>query len=618
MSAAVLSRLAAGTEQRRVVGRVAALVTIAGYVLLTRVVAYTSDYTQSVVLVAAVFGILALSVDLVAGMAGLYSLGHAGLFAVGAYTTTLLSEKLGWNLFVLLPVSIGGVGLIGIVLGTLSLRVSGLYFAIVTFVFTLVVVVLASDLEITGGLQGLPGPIFPLFPYSLGGLGTSLVWCVAGCLLLAIGVVRSIRRSLLYPVLLAIRDAESFAEANGVPTRTVKVLVFGLSAGLAGMAGWAFSFLGFISPGQFSWTVSVNILVMVILGGMNTTLGPLIGAAFISAFPVWVHIDPLLQELLFGAILLAVIVLAPGGVVGIGRDLARRFVARDRRGQSGDELDAGAVDVEAMQAHTVPAEQQVTADVTTPAVECRGVRFGYVPGVLVLDGVDLVVRPGTVHGLIGPNGSGKSTLVNLVAGQLRPDEGSIALHGRPVDRLPAATRPKYGLMRTFQTAVLVRELDARTNVGLGRYSQTRHIGARAIGWPLLPGARRDSRRTADQADEALAAAGMQRWTRARIADVPHGVEQLTQLATASMPAPSVLLLDEPLAGLSAGEVTAVAAILADLKAAGVSVIVVEHQTKFVFEVCDEVTVLAAGALVTSGAAADVRVNPRVREVYLGT
>jgi branched-chain amino acid transport system permease protein len=615
---AVAGRVAARTTRRQHVGRLTVAVVLVVYVLLTHTVAETSSYTQSLVLVAAVFGILAVSLDLVAGMAGLYSLGHAGLFALGAYATTLLNQQLDWNVFVLLPVCLIGVGLVGIVLGALSFRVSGLYFAITTFVFTLVVGVLASDLQITGGLQGLPGPTFPDFPYSVGGFGTALVWCIGACLLVTVGAVWCIRRSAFYPVLLAVRDAEPFAAANGVRTRLVKVLVFGVSAAMAGMAGWAFSFLGFISPGQFSWTVSVNILVMVILGGMNTTWGPLIGAAFISVFPVYVHIDPLVQELIFGAIFVLVIVFAPGGIVGVISRFGR-FLGGGRASTaplSAAEADEGAVDTAALRTASPPVSA-VAVDPDVPAVECRGIRFSYVPGVPVLDDVDFVVRPGTIHGLIGPNGSGKSTLVNLIAGQLGPQEGGIRLHGTHVERLAAATRPAHGLRRTFQTAVLVRELRARDNVAIGLYSTTPRVGRRSPVWPMLPSGRRDSRTAATRAGAALDAVGMTRWSDARVADVPHGVEQLTQLAAACIGEPSVLLLDEPLAGLSTGEVAAVSAILADLKRAGVSVIVIEHQTTFVFEVCDDVTVLAAGALVTSGPAGEVRVDPRVREVYLG-
>ena len=246
---------------------------VAAYIAATALVAHSDLGVQSLVLVAAVFGILAISLDLVAGMLGLYSLGQGGFFAIGAYFTTIVVNNLGWNVFLVLLIVLLIAGLIGLAVGAMSLRVSGLYFAITTFIFTLVLTVLATDLKITGGLQGLLGPAFPDFPEGLEPLGTPVAWCVMLALLLCIGFVWSIRQSPLYPVLLSIRDAERFAEAAGVRTSLIKIGVFGVSAAMAGGAGWLFSFLGVVSPGQFDWAVSLNILVMVLIGGINTTLG---------------------------------------------------------------------------------------------------------------------------------------------------------------------------------------------------------------------------------------------------------------------------------------------------------------------------------------------------------
>jgi ABC-type branched-subunit amino acid transport system ATPase component len=162
---------------------------------------------------------------------------------------------------------------------------------------------------------------------------------------------------------------------------------------------------------------------------------------------------------------------------------------------------------------------------------------------------------------------------------------------------------------------MVKELTTRDNVELGLFSRFRWIGARSLAWPMVPSARRDARNMAAVATASLADVGLgETWARARVGDVPHGVEQLTQLAAACAGQPSILILDEPLAGLSADEVSA---ILRQLKARGVTIIVVEHQVRFIFDVCDDVTVLAAGELVKTGSAAAVRSDARVREVYLG-
>ena len=612
---------------------------LAAYAAGTVALAHSSSYQQGLLLVAAVYSILALSLDLVAGATGLYSLGHAGLFAIGAYATTILSTHYGWNVFEAIPVVVAAVGLVGVVIGALSLRVSGLYFAITTLIFTIIVNVLVSNLTITGGYQGLASPSFPAFPHLLSGAGSALVWSESGALLLTIAVVWNIRSSALYPAMLAIRDAEPFAAAVGVRTAMTRVGIFSLSAALAGLAGWAFSFLGFITPGQFNTTAAINILVMVILGGMNTRMGPICGAVFIGLFPVVVSINPLWQEILFGSVFIAVIVFFPEGFVGLlarlgHRVLATRITRRSATATAARAVGAGAVDgapkvaplspngthaaPSAGDNPPVPDKAIDVEDPDSPALEARGISFSYVKGVKALDGVDFVVPRGTIHGLIGPNGSGKSTLVNLLSGELSPERGTITANGRRVDQLAAWQRASLGMMRTFQTAVMVKELTARDNVSLGLFSQFRRIGTRSLAWPLIPSARRDSRAMARRATESLRLVGLgEQWARSRVADAPHGIEQLTQLAAACASHPGILVLDEPLAGLSASEVDQVAEILRQLKARGVTIVVVEHQTRFIFDVCDHVTVLAAGELVTTGTAARVRADERVREVYLG-
>jgi branched-chain amino acid transport system ATP-binding protein/branched-chain amino acid transport system permease protein len=605
---------------------------VMGYLLFTYWLAHGSLYLQGLILVAAVFAILALSLDLVAGMTGLYSLGHAGLFALGAYGTTLLYNDRGWNLFVLLPASMVGVGVVGLLLGMLSLRVSGLYFAITTFVFTLVITVLASDLSLTGGFNGLIGPIFPGFPGWLSWLGESVIWCCMLALLVAILIGLALRASPLYPVLLAIRDAEPFAQAAGARTALVKISLFGLSAAMAGAAGWVFTFQGIVSPSQFNWGVSVNILVMVILGGMNTTLGPVLGAAFVTMFPAQVSINPYWQEVLFGGLFVGVIILFPSGFVGFVTLLARRgsrllgrsteapVVPVEPSAPQPAPVEIAAVEAAAREGAEHPEAVPVAAHGTggtLPAVECHGIVFRYTKGAAVLNNVDFVVRKGTIHGLIGPNGSGKSTLVDLIAGRLKPQQGTIAIDGKRLEKAGPPARARQGLTRTFQAAVLVRELTTSENVSVGMYSRVPRIAVRAPVWPISPDARRDSQLIRAQAAKAMTFVGAEQWAKARVADVPHGVEQLTQLAAACVSGPSTLILDEPLAGLSPSEVEQAAAILAELKSADVSVILIEHQPRFVFAVCDEVTVLNAGEVLASGPAREVRANRRVQEVYLG-
>jgi branched-chain amino acid transport system permease protein len=579
---------------------------IVAYLLFTYAIAQSNLHMQSLALIAAVFAILAISLDLVAGMLGLYSLGQGGFFAIGAYFTTILATQYDFGIFWLLPAVLVVSGVTGALIGAMSLRVSGLYFAITTFVFTLVLTVLATDLSITGGLQGLLGPAFPDFPERLAALGTAVVWCVMLALLAAIVLVHNIRKSPLYPVLLSIRDAEPFAEAAGVRTKTIKVGLFGVSAAMAGLAGWLFSFLGVVSPGQFDWSVSLNILVMVLVGGINTTLGPILGAIFVTMFPAVVNIDPWIQEILYGALSICAITLFPEGVVGL---VKRRLGARFKPAASEPVAEEAPP---AATARFAPA----MAD-GAPIVECRGIEFGYGAGLKVLRNVNFSVQRGHIHGLIGPNGSGKSTLANIIAGRLKPQAGSILIKGQRVDGQAPSDRAKLGLRRTFQAAQLVRELPTSRNVMVGLYNSVPGIVRRSAFWPLLPSGHRDGAGMLSRSEQALRAVGAGSWVDAKVGDVPHGIEQLTQLATVRVAGPDIIVLDEPATGLSMSEVDHLARLLGQLKAQGVTMIIIEHQTRFLFPLCDQVTVLNAGEVILTSTADVVRADPMVRQIYLG-
>jgi branched-chain amino acid transport system permease protein len=599
---------------------------VAAYLVLTFFVAQSSLGVQSLVLVAAVFGILAISLDLVAGMLGLYSLGQAGFFAIGAYLTAIAAADYDVDPFYLLPVVVLVAALAGILIGATSLRVSGLYFAITTFVFTLVLTVLATDLKITRGTQGLLGPTFPDFPESLEFLGTPVAWFVMIALLLALLLASGIRSSPLYPVLLSIRDAEPFAQAAGVRTSAIKIGVFALSAAMAGIAGWLFAFFGVVSPGQFDWAVSLNILVMILVGGINTTIGPVIGAVFVTMFPAVVNINPWLQEVLYGTLSILAITVFPEGVVGLAKRLtvkrSKESPQTPARGKPQGQI-GGETVLLSGKSESVGSTGEVSVGAGTGAadaeviVECRGIVFGYGLGPKVLRNVDFAVKRGHIHGLIGPNGSGKSTLANIIAGRLRPHAGTTIVKGVVVDGLSPSGRARLGVRRTFQAAQLVRELTTSQNVSVGLYTRVPGLIRRAAFWGLLPSGRRDGAWLQAQAGAALQEAGAGGWIDRQVRDVPHGVEQLTQLASVCVAEPEIIILDEPATGLSAPEVEHLARILGRLKARGVTMIIIEHQTRFLFPLCDQITVLNAGEVILTSTADKVRADPVVRQVYLG-
>ena len=441
-------------------------------------------------------------------------------------------------------------------------------------------------------------------------------------LLLCVGFVWSIRQSPLYPVLLAIRDAERFAEAAGARTSLIKIGVFGVSAAMAGSAGWLFSFLGVVSPGQFDWAVSLNILVMVLIGGINTTVGPVIGAAFVSMFPALVNINPWLQEMVYGALSILAVTLLPGGVMSLLRRVAAfAWSAPPQAEFAVSAINRADAPVEASLFRKFASANAVAAQArgSEPdyAVECRGVQFSYGTGLMVLRNVDLAVKRGDIHGLIGPNGSGKSTLANVIAGRLQPLAGSTLIKGMRLDGASPSKRAELGMRRTFQAAELVRELTPIQNVMVGLFSLKPRIIQRAAFWPLLRSGRRDMAWMEGRSREALEMVGAGAWVGRAVGDVPHGVEQLTQLASVCVAGPDIIVLDEPATGLSAREVDHLAEILTHLKGHGVTMIIIEHQTRFLFPLCDRVTVLNAGEVILTGTAEEVRAHPVVRQVYLG-
>jgi branched-chain amino acid transport system permease protein len=589
----------------------AAIAGVLVYLVLTYSVAHSTLYVQGLVLVAAVFAVVALSLDLVLGVTGMFSLAHAGLLGVAAYLTTVLWTSDGVNIFVLLPVAVVGSGLAGLVIGAATLRVGGLQFAIVTLIFTLVFTTVVSNMSVTGGANGLLGPTPPDWPAGLGWLGTTTAWTTMIVLLIAIVVVWGIRRSPVYPVLLGIRDAERFAEAAGARVTVIRIAMFALSGALVGLAGWAFSLLGSVSPDEFTWVQSVNVLIMALLGGFNTALGPVIGAAVVSIIPTAIGLQSYIDEVIFGMVMLVVVLAFPKGFAGsIGPRISARlpwlarFTGPLLPGVSGPSTESRVT-------------ERPRPEPGTIAVACQDVVYRYPTSeVRALNGIDITVTAGTIHGLIGPNGSGKSTLIDVISGRARPESGTVTVNGQAVSGR-AFERARLGFMRTFQTATLVNEMSAVANVVMGGYSRLRRSALRAPWYALAVRSHRDYAWLQREALTALAAVGVDTGVLEPIADASQSVRQLVQLAAVCVARPSTLVLDEPLAGLSVGEVEQVGRLLRELRALGLTVIIVEHQTQFVFNVCDNVTVLSSGKVVVSGEAAQVRQNDRVREVYLG-
>ncbi|HEY4420784.1 MAG TPA: ABC transporter ATP-binding protein [Pseudonocardia sp.] len=249
-----------------------------------------------------------------------------------------------------------------------------------------------------------------------------------------------------------------------------------------------------------------------------------------------------------------------------------------------------------------------------PLLQVTGLtrRFG---GLTAVDHVDLIVRPDTVRAVIGPNGAGKTTLLDLITGFTKPDEGSVMFRGHDVLRMAPHRLPGIGLMRTFQSARLVPRLTVRENVMLGAHHLTR---ARFLADGLrLPRARREQRALEGRADAVLDFLDLRRFADTAGSDLPTGVQRLLEVGRALAGAPTLLLLDEPAAGLDGTETRELAAVLRAVARAGTAIVLIEHDVEMVMSISDDVLVLDAGAVVADGPPAEVRTDPAVLAAYLG-
>ncbi|HYF57624.1 MAG TPA: branched-chain amino acid ABC transporter ATP-binding protein/permease [Burkholderiaceae bacterium] len=565
--------------------------------------AYYVNLGQDIAIVA----IAALGLNILFGLSGQLSLGQAGFMALGAYGSAVLAVKAGWPLWATVFVALGVSALAGMVIGLVALRTRTHYLAMVTLAFGYIVEIFAQRwVDLTGGSMGLVG----VPQLNLGNFvhGPTIFFLVIGFTFLVLQMLNDYAMPARWGRnLQAIKESESFAVTVGIDAPRWRSLVFVVGAVLAGLSGYFFAHqAGYISSDAFGLDRSIALLIAVVIGGLGRAYGPIVGATILVLLN---QITADLYEVsyfIFGGILLLVMLFFPAGAVGA----MERLLGRDRRSAPLPSAPADAA--RASPGDALPPMVGSRHAGTGPILELRGITKSYA-GVTALSELSLDILPGTVHAVIGPNGAGKSTLVNILSGLYAPNAGTISFCGQDITRLAPHRRAERGITRTFQNLQLIGTLTVAENVMLG----LRGRGGFVAGWLGWLASDAEARAERDEALRLLRFFGIERFADAMPGELAYGHRKLCELARALAQRPTMLLLDEPIAGLNEEEAREVMARIRTLKALGVTILLIEHNMTFVMELSDTVSVLDYGRKIAEGTPAEVQANQGVITAYLG-
>ncbi|OKO82088.1 ABC transporter [Bradyrhizobium sp. NAS80.1] len=546
-------------------------------------------YVHNILLQATTFSIAVFGLSVVLGLCGQINLAQAAFFGLGAYAVGIGTTDLHVSFWLCL---LGGclISLLaGAFLGMSTLRLGGHYLAMVTISFQqIVTLVMINAIWLTHGPDGVPNIKRPeLFQSSQ----SYLAFCVA--MLAIVGyLVWHLADTKLGRAMRAVRDNELAAGVNGIDVFRTKIYAFALCALLGGLAGGLFAGgFAYVSPDQFSFAESIVFLTMSLLGGVASPIGSAIGTGLLILIPEWLRFlksVPGLYLAIYGLFVILIIRFMPDGIWGFVADAFTRWRAKTKAPPAASAL--------LLKPATVGGD-------TVLEVTGLSKHFG---GLKAVDGVDIAVKRGGVHALIGPNGSGKTTTLNVLSGLYEATAGKIVLDGTDITHMPPHQRTAAGLGRTFQNIRLFRSMTALENV---------EIGAERPGNTMV--GKGDDALT-ERAMEALTFVGLGSRANELISSFSYGHQRLIEIARALASNPTLLLLDEPAAGLNSTEKLELHELLKRIAAQGLTILIIDHDMTLVSEAAQHITVLNFGRRIADGESMAVLRHPDVVSAYLGS
>jgi branched-chain amino acid transport system permease protein len=550
------------------------------------------------------YTLVVIGLVLLTGIAGLTSFGQAAFVGLGAYTAAYLTLTHGVSPWITVWIGLALTFVAALVLGWVTLRMSGHYLPLATIAWGLSLYYLLGNIEALGkydGLLGVPALSFFGIELKTGRTFFYLLWLLV---VLAVIAATNLLDSRAGRALRSVKGGSTMAEAMGVNTFRTKVTAFVLAALLASVSGWLFAhFQRTVNPSPFGLKMGIEYLFMAVIGGVGHVWGALVGAGVVKILEdqLQVWLPKLLggsgnyEIIVFGVLLVLVLQYARDGIWAFVETRLPRVQRKV------DWADAPALPERAR-----PPHGELVLDVDKARKE-----FG---GLVAVNDVSFQVRAGEILGLIGPNGAGKSTTFNLVTGVLPATRGSVTLRGRRIDSLPSREIAQRGVSRTFQHVKMIAGMTVLENVALGAHLR----GSRGVASAMLRLDRAEERQLLKEAEKQLRRIGMEARMHELAGNLALGPQRLMEIARALCADPTLLLLDEPAAGLRLKEKQALADVLRQLRGEGLSILLVEHDMDLVMGLVDRIVVMEFGTKLIEGTPEEVQASPAVRAAYLGT